>query len=100
MKDSFRLCNKNFEVLDSCWSEEQTLEEVSNSSADHENAGPLHLVTSSSLESYDLDIAFSKSLMNQQYFRTNILISVHQQEELKQGLFMDQLFIQYETIFL
>lgn len=55
MKDSFWLCNKNFEVLDSCWSEQQTLE-VSSSGADHENAGPLHLATSSSSESYDLDL--------------------------------------------
>lgn len=48
--------NKNSEVLVSCWSEQQTLEEVSSSSADHENVGPLHLATSSSPESYDWDL--------------------------------------------
>lgn len=41
------------EVLDSFRSEQQTLEEISSSNTDHENAGPLHMVTSSSSEYYD-----------------------------------------------
>lgn len=68
------------EVLDSFWSEQQTLEGISSSNTDHENARPLHLVTSSSSECYELPC---KSLVNKHYCRKKTLISLIQWEELQ-----------------
>lgn len=48
------------EVLYSFWSEQQTLEEISSSNTDHENAGPLYLVTSSSSECNELYLTLQK----------------------------------------
>lgn len=86
-------------VLDSFWSEQQTLEEISSSNTGHENAGPLHLVTSSSSECYELYLTLQK-LGEPALFQKENFYFTDSMEELQWSLFMDQLFIHYETIML